>query len=214
MDDQKDKFKLYDWVLQEYIDNPWLVDGRKMHLRQTMIYQVDPTKNSYYMKSGEYAIAEKPYKKGDWTNKDIHDTHFHKGEGYYWPFDMNFTLDEWHVIKEQFDTIYAYILSAIHNQGNCYQDSVQCFEMLGLDFMITDNLWVYLIEVNDKMGMTPNMDFTDKLFDCILQVVDEYYPPRYLQQGRMKLNPILGINKFTGEIRDKKDKLHSIEYLL
>ena len=185
------KFKQFEWVLQEYITNPWLVDGRKMHLRQLMVYQADPRKPSYYMYSGEFAIAEKPYIRRDWTNKDIHDTHFHKGIGHKWPFDMNFTAAEWEKVKAQFDYIYACILEVMKGRGECYDDSKRCFELLGLDFMITTDLRVILIEVNDKVGMTPSKEFADKIFKSLLvYVVDDYFPPKYQQQEYLAFFPI------------------------
>ena len=189
-------FKQYEWVLQEYITNPWLVDGKKCHLRQLMIYQADDRKPSYYMYSGEFAIAEKHYIQGNWTNKDIHDTHFHKGIGYEWPFDMNFTSEQWIKIKAQFDYIYSCVLAVMKGRGSCYSDSKHCFELLGLDFMITSDLRLILIEVNDKIGMTPSKVFADKILKSLLvYVVDEYFPPLYSQQEYLHFYPIKPLGK-------------------
>ena len=206
------KFKQYEWVLQEYITNPWLVDGKKCHLRQIMIYQADSQKPSYYMYSGEYAVAEKPYVQGNWTDKDIHDTHFHKGVGYEWPFDMNFTSEQWTTIKEQFDYIYSCILAVMKGRGLCYSDSKHCFELFGLDFMITTDLRLILIEVNAKIGMTPSKVFADKILKSLLvYVVDEYFPPKYSQQEYLHFYPI----KLLGRANYSKRTLKkSQKYLL
>jgi hypothetical protein len=170
-----EKFKQYDWVLQEYISNPWLVNGKKMHLRQIMVYQPGD-KPSYYMYMGEFALADKPYIKGDWSNKGIHDTHFKNGIGFEWPFEMNFTMDQWRYVMGQFDYIYACILYIMKGKGECYSDSKNCFELLGLDFMITDDLRVILIEVNARMGLSPSPWFTNIILVSLLKYVIDDYP--------------------------------------
>lgn len=210
------KFKQYDWVLQEYITNPWLVDGKKMHLRQIMIYQPGRNKPSYYMYMGEFALAEKPYVRGNWEDKAVHDTHFHHGIGYEWPFDMNFTMEQWQKVKAQFDYIYACVLDVMKNKGECYSDSKQCFELLGLDFMITEDLRVVLIEVNDKIGMTPSKVFADKIFKSLMvYVVDEYYPPKYIQQEYLTFYPIKQpVSGSSTKLKSQKTRKQSSKYLL
>jgi hypothetical protein len=129
---------------------------------------------------GEFALAEKPYVRGNWENKAIHDTHFHNGVGYYWPFDMNFTMDQWQNVKQQFNFIYACILDIMKNKGECYSDSKNCFELFGLDFMITDDLRVKLIEVNARVGLSPDKKFITGILDSTMSyVVDAYFPPKY-----------------------------------
>ena len=179
MNKQSDTFKQFDWVIQEYISNPWLVDGKKMHLRQLMIYQPG-SKNSYYMYMGEFALAEKKYIQGNWYDKQIHDTHFHNGVGFEWPYDMNFTMEQWKIVKKQFDFIYACIIQVMSEQGTCYSDSQNCFEIFGLDFMITDDLKVILIEVNARVGLSPSDWFINTLLSSLMNyVIDDYFPPKY-----------------------------------
>ena len=179
MNQQGKEFKQYDWVIQEYIVNPWLVDGKKCHLRQLMIYQPG-SKNSYYMYLGEFALAEKKYTRGNWYDKQIHDTHFHNGIGYEWPYDMNFTMEQWKTVKKQFDFIYACIMEVMSGTGVCYSDSQNCFEIFGLDFMITDDLKVILIEVNARVGLSPSHWFISTLISSLLHyVIDDYFPPKY-----------------------------------
>ena len=184
-----------EWVLQEYITNPFLLDSKKFHIRQLLLYQPGH-KQSYYMYHSRVAIAEAPYKHGDWTNKDIHDTHFHKYHGLNWPYQMKFSQSQWSKIKDQLEFIYACLISVM--KGNCYAESRNCFEVLGVDLMLTDKMEFKLIEVNDKIGMSGTADYNKKVFQGILTcIVDKYYKPKYnqLQPGDfIKIN-WLNLNK-------------------
>ena len=167
------------WVLQEYITNPWLLKGKKFHVRQLFFYQPG-SRPSYYMYHSRIALAEAPYKAGDWLNKDIHDTHFHKSHGEDWPFAMNFSQAQWIKLKDQFEFIYACLVSVL--KGNCYSESKHCFEVFGVDLMITDKMEIKLIEVNDKIGMSGTPEYNRKVFQGIMtSVVDKYYAPKYKQ---------------------------------
>ena len=168
-----------EWVLQEYITNPFLIDGKKFHIRQLFFYQPG-NKQSYYMYHSRVAIAEAQYVRGKWTNKDIHDTHFHKYHGLNWPFQMNFSQAQWTKIKDQLEFIYACLISVI--KGDCYAESKNCFEVLGVDLMLTDKMEFKLIEVNDKIGMSGTPDYNKKVFQGVLTcIVDKYYKPKFQQ---------------------------------
>lgn len=163
------------WVLQEYIDNPYLINKRKFHVRLMLLFQPGD-RESYYMHHSRLALAEAPYVRGDWTNKDIHDTHFHRQEGLNWPYDFQLTSAEIAHIYKQYDFICSCIVSSI--KPGCYPDSANCFEVFGVDLMFTDKLDVKLIEVNDRIGLSAGDYFKPKLFRAILNLtVDEYFPP-------------------------------------
>lgn len=167
------------WVLQEYITNPWLLKGKKFHIRQLFFYQPG-SRPSYYMYHSRIALAEAPYVKGNWLNKEIHDTHFHKYHGEDWPFVMNFSQAQWSQLKDQFEFIYACLVSVL--KGECYSESKNCFELFGVDLMITDKMEVKLIEVNDKIGMSGTPEYNRKVFQGVMtRIVDKYYTPKYAQ---------------------------------
>lgn len=164
------------WVLQEYITQPYLINDRKFHIRVMLIFQPG-NKPSYYMHHSRIALAEAPYKHGDWTNKDIHDTHFHRKEGISWPYDFQISDKDMKHIYEQYDFIFSCIVSSI--PPSCYPDSKHCFEVFGIDLMLTKDFTVKLIEVNDRIGISANNYFKTKLFRGIMGlVVDNYFPPK------------------------------------
>jgi hypothetical protein len=181
------------WILQEYIDNPYLIDKRKFHVRLHLIYQPGD-KPSYYIHNSYLALADEPYKHGDWENKAIHDTHFHGRHGISWPDDFYVSTEQKNHIYKQYDFICSCIVNSIG--GQCYEDAANCFQMFGLDLMITDDLTVKLIEVNGKIGIKYHLAYQTKLFQGILKlVVDEYFPPLNTQimPGNFFLIPKLDV---------------------
>ncbi len=168
------------WVLQEYIANPLLKNGRKFHLRLMLLYQPG-RRPSYYIHDARAALAEAPYKAGDWTNKDIHDTHFHRRQGLMFPLDFpEIPSQQITNIYQQIDTITKYVVNTI--TPNCYPDSQHCYEFFGLDLMITNDYKVKLIEVNDRIGLSGTPEYKAETFAGIMKlVVDEYYPPQNTQ---------------------------------
>lgn len=140
-----------------------------------MIYQTGDHP-SYYMHHTRIAVAKEPYVKGDWMNKAIHDTHFHKTPGLNWPRDFSLTNEQIRNIYSQYDYICSCIISSINPE--CYKDSKYCFETFGLDLLITNDYQVKLIEVNEKIDISAADDLKQKYFNGILNlVVDEYFPP-------------------------------------
>lgn len=181
------------WILQEYIDNPYLIDKRKFHVRLHLIYQPGD-KPSYYIHNSYLALADEPYKHGDWENKAIHDTHFHGRHGISWPDDFYVSTEQKNHIYKQYDFICSCIVNSI--DGQCYEDADNCFQMFGMDLMITDDLTVKLIEVNAKIGIRYNIGYQTKLFQGILKlVVDEYFPPnnKQIMPGNFFLIPKLDV---------------------
>ena len=173
------KLMINKWVLQEYITRPYLINDRKFHIRLILVFQPG-NKPSYYMHHSRIALAEKPYVHGDWTNKDIHDTHFHRQAGLSWPYDFQLSEKDIRHIYDQYDFIFSCIISSI--PPSCYPDSKHCYEIFGIDLMITDDLTVKLIEVNDRIGISADSYFKTKLFRGIMSlVVDEYFPPKNKQ---------------------------------
>ena len=141
-----------EWVLQEYINNPLLLDEKKFHMRIYFIFhRVKPNlKNTYILDRGEIATARLKYKKADYNNKDIHDSHFYKNEKpLYFPKDFIkiFGKTNYKSIFKQIKALFQLVSKII--DAKCYSDSKNCYYTFGGDIMITDDYKVKLIEVNE-----------------------------------------------------------------
>ena len=132
---------------------------------------------SYFKNTGKIALAKKPYVNGDWGNPDIHDTHFHGNSNYSWPESTNLTSAQLQTINEQIHDFYTYLDSAIN--AVCYPESKYCYELFGVDLMITQDYKLKVLEVNAGLGLGTNTTANkEELFNGILElIVDTKRPP-------------------------------------
>ncbi len=171
------------FVLQEYIINPLLItkNGKKykFHIRSFFVYQPGK-KQSFYKKVGKMALAEEPYKHGDWTNKKIHDTHFLGMDKWlFTPKDTGISSAKFDKINQQIHTVYKVLNKLIKPYARCYPETVHCYQLFGVDFMITEDYQLKLLETNSSLGLGYNMtDNKAELFKGIIElIVDKYFPP-------------------------------------
>lgn len=137
------------WVLQEYLTDPLLIKGYKFHIRHYLFYV--PGGNSYYLDQGEIAPARKKYIRGDWNNPLIHDTHFHGGDGDFFPEALNMPPYALKSINQQIAEFYSLVMRCVNAQ--CYPENKMCYELFGADFMITRDYKLKVLEINAKLGM-------------------------------------------------------------
>jgi hypothetical protein len=138
-------------IISEYIQNPLLYEGKKFHLRMYILINSEPFSWSFW-DQGKAMTAKLKYKKGDWTNKLIHDSH---GEttpkDIYFPEDI-LPKDKYDYVYKQMKTILGAVSEIIKPYVRCYEESKYCCEVFGIDFMITDDYTVKLIEINAEAG--------------------------------------------------------------
>jgi hypothetical protein len=93
-----------DGIISEYITNPLLLDGKKIHLRIYYLLSIISgiTKCSAYHEYRIY-ISEEKYVKGDWLNPKIHISGVNgklTNRRYYWPDDISAHYDIKHINKQ------------------------------------------------------------------------------------------------------------------
>lgn len=172
------------FVLQEYITDPLLIKhkgkGYKFHIRHFFIYQPG-TKHSFYKNIGKMALAEEPYKQADWTNKKIHDTHFLGVEKMlFTPEDTGLSPKIIEHLNKQIHSLYKILNKLIKAHAGCYTESKHCYQLLGVDFMVTSDYKIKILETNASLGIGGNNMNENKaeLFKGIVElVVDQYFPP-------------------------------------
>jgi hypothetical protein len=164
----KDRFRM--WVLQEYITNPLLYDGYKFHIRWYLFYL--PGGKSFNLSRGEIATAKQPYQKVDWANTDIHDTHFQDRDGDIFPGILKLPPGILTKIYSQIDDISNLALQI--PRAKCYPESERCYELFGMDLMITDEYHVKILEINEKIGMpSERSPIVQDIFAGICQVINQ-----------------------------------------
>ena len=132
-----------EWLLQDYILNPALKDGHKFHLRVPIIMVMNRV---YVSIRSPYYLAKELYKKDDWLNANIHDTHYNPNFNYVYPDDLPDTWKRSKDIYSMFKTVFAGI--TLRPDWN----SKHSFKLFGADVMF-DKRTPILIEVNDQIGL-------------------------------------------------------------
>ena len=188
-----------EYIMEEYILDPLLFENKKFHLRPVFLYHKrdNKTVEGYLFNKILLAHAKDNYIKDDFKNIDIHDSHFRStSRRLFFPnaFENILTENQIDNLMKQINIIGKYIIGSL--DVGCYKESKYCYEVLGVDIIITKDLQCKIMEVQ----MT-NLSFASKKFkdtldeelfeSCMENVIDYYYPPKNLIKkinGLTKLN--------------------------
>ena len=165
------------WVLQEYINDPLLLEGRKFHIR---MYYLVYHQEAFLYNLGQVYTAAKKFKQSDYNNKDIHDSHITGSlEGLYFPNSFKVSKKIKEDLHNQIISLFRDVKSII--KVGCFPETKDCYEILGADLMITADYQVKLIEINTKIGYKEfeGVRFNKYLIENEMQtIVDNIFPPK------------------------------------
>jgi GNAT superfamily N-acetyltransferase len=147
-----------DGIISEYITNPLLLDGKKIHLRIYYLLSIISgiTKCSAYHEYRIY-ISEEKYVKGDWLNPKIHISGVSGkliNRRYYWPDDISAHYDIKHINKQlsEFNNVVCMALASSGVKN--YSESNAGYQLYGADVLLTDTFDPYLLEINKHPGFS------------------------------------------------------------
>jgi tubulin--tyrosine ligase len=154
--DEGDLQFMREWVVQKYIDRPLLLNGgRKFHIRA---YVVAVGALKVYLYGGMLALfAKEPYDRRDMTNKFAHITNtcvqaeaedFKEEDVVKEFWDLDCEQEKLDNIFDQMKVILADVFEAVVNEASVFQPLPNCFEIYGFDFLVDENLQVYVLEAN------------------------------------------------------------------
>jgi RimJ/RimL family protein N-acetyltransferase len=167
------------WSIQEYIENPLLVDGRKFHLRVLFLYRAKGF--SFWFKKIPVYLAAKKFVYDNFDDHEIHISHYSEKEPARYIEDLSFNKKQLINIIKQLKIIMSDLADKIKDAG-CYErDSIRCYEIFGIDLMLTDDLDLKLIEVNSKVGfkefVNDEYEFNKNLLKSELEITTDYFLP-------------------------------------
>lgn len=198
------------WVAQKYIERPLLVAGKKFHIRGWVLAQgcVSVYLHEYcmcLMSTQQYSTEEASF-----DNKAMHCTN-HKTvqahiEGYKFeenaiPFsELTARLheqgqhldvqDPCAIIFEQMKQLARVSLASVVGNRKKFFCVEKCFEYFGYDFLVDEDLQVWLLEVNatpDLSGFQKHTDLAKRVVEDIIALcVDPIYPPYGTKQEKNK----------------------------
>lgn len=177
------KYKRYN--LQEYIENPLLIDGKKFHLRVLFLYKASSPLNkslSFWFKHIPVYLAKKKFKYNNFDDDEIHISHYDEKQEAIYLEDLNFNKKQLTKILMEMKIILNDLAKNL--KAECYKgDCLRCYEMFGIDLMITDDYEVKLLEFNSKIGLKEftkdEFQFNKSLLEAELEItVDKFLPPK------------------------------------
>ena len=151
----KKKNKIDYWIIQQYIENPLLLNKRKFHLRVLVLFlNLNKERKLYIYDEFMVIPALKEFNLNS-NNKNIHNSHgkpYNDKEIYnfYLMYKKNISLKERKNIKLQIIDLMKGLKKYI--SGTCYVKNENCYQFLGLDIMIDENYKVKILELNLRPG--------------------------------------------------------------
>ncbi len=129
-----------------------LFRGRKFHIRAYMLVHNYGGLTVKFAPFGKILTAAKPYVNAHYEDKDIHDTHFDSTDADYW-FPEDFPARELVApIQVQMAQMAECIKECLARGMRAYTNAQTAYEIYGVDFMVTSNGELVLIEINDMVG--------------------------------------------------------------
>lgn len=167
------------YVIQEYITNPMLFKRKKFHIR---FYFMFHNQSIFLYTKNPVAFSELNYKKSDFHNKDIHDTHFRGRWDTFFPKDFKM------LTKLQKDNIMTDVKKIVIDisgivKTTCYKETKNCYQIFAMDVMITKELQIKLLEcaINFTKLTKSRKDVRDDIKELIqssfIEIVDPVFPP-------------------------------------
>jgi hypothetical protein len=137
----------YRYLLQDYIMEPALINNHKFHLR-VLILVIG--KQKFIYSKCPYYVAKSPYKKDEFENKNIHDTHWNPEFKEFYPDTLP---DGWS--KKVSLRFLKKVFSKLELKPEW--KSKHSYYLFGADIMF-ENKNPILLEINDKIGLK-DMEF-------------------------------------------------------
>ncbi|KAL4238121.1 hypothetical protein ACF0H5_002833 [Mactra antiquata] len=193
--DQQDKA----FVIQRYINNPFLLEGkRKFDIRCWVL--LDARYNVYLFREGVLRTSSDPYDPHDLSKVTSHLTNhclqkeqsenfgrYEDGNEMFFDEFNSFLMDKFGTsmdssilpqIKDIIKRCFFVIKEKINTKGLGYA----CFQLFGFDFLLDDNMKVWLIEVNGAPACA-QMLLPHMVRDIVQTAIDPVFSPSKSRKG-------------------------------
>lgn len=187
------------WIIQDYVDNPLTIEGRKMHLRiYVLLIKTKQYAQVLVFNKGYIFLAKTKY------NKNIlaEDSNLSGGDSkeqmrlYPHRLIKDYGEEAYKKILDQINIIVKDTMDATIDNLSCVNNEVEnykCYKFLGYDILVNSDFKVYLAEINSR---TVNVKFPIKnMYENILSIVlDKTKGPLsndYLLKNKMNFYSVL-----------------------
>lgn len=173
-------FKYNDWIIQEYIEDPLLLNNRKFHFRVYAIFVKTKTYKAVYIMNYGFIYTATDEYNDKIISEGTHLTGEYRRENVFmFPEDVTkiVGIQKWNkVIWPQLIKIVKETIFSVIDQLECPNkdnDDYKCFKIFGYDILIKNNLDCYLAEINARnLGYKyPKKGFKERYYDEILKCI-------------------------------------------
>ena len=165
-----------EYIVQKYVENPYLVGGKKFDLRiYCLVTSFQPLRAWLYREAFARFTFQR-YTMDDLSNTVVHLTNvaiqkksseYDKSKGCKWMFcDLKRHLITMHgkaAVEEMVRNIDNIILTCLHSVQKIMINDRHCFELYGFDILLDGNLKPWLMEVNASPSLTADTHSDYKL---------------------------------------------------
>lgn len=162
------------WVIQEYIQNPYLYKNRKFHFR---VYFLIVGKKIFYFNKFLIITAILEYKNLNYMNEKIHDSHYNEKSirNKIYPEDFTEDYELIETIDLQIKDIFENIKKNIKLPFQSYPEDKNSYEVFAADIMLTNDKQLKVLELNHSIGYPESIDKRYPIFENQLDIVLQYY---------------------------------------
>ena len=147
------------WIIQEYIENPFLINNKKFHFRlYVLVFKTSNEINIYIYNKGFIYFSKTDYNKYSFNN-DVHLSGENSPkEVKIFPNDLLDYInkeDYDNIIKPQFVKIANETITSVYKNfkfpNSKNNKNYKCYKLFGYDILIDDKLNLYLAEINARL---------------------------------------------------------------
>lgn len=206
-------FKYDEWILQEYIDDPLLIDGKKFHFRvYGIIIKTDKTLKAYMYNKGFMYFAKNRYNKQNIDQESHLSGESSRDQVGVYPemFNKYYSSDVYNrQIVPQFENILKETIDVVSDKIMCPNiiNNYKCYKMIGYDILVDKNYKLYLAEINTRLISLkyPPPYFKKEFYYNILSLVLKNNTKNFrlvLDSTNNNINTIEGFESNNSHIRE------------
>ncbi|XP_027477305.1 probable tubulin polyglutamylase TTLL9 isoform X3 [Zalophus californianus] len=181
-DDQKDEIPVENYVAQRYIENPYLIGGRKFDLRVYVLVMSYLPLRAWLYRDGFARFSNTRFTLSSIDDQYVHLTNvavqktspdYHAKKGCKWMLQrFRQYLASKHgpeAVETLFSDMDNIFVRSLQSVQKVIISDKHCFELYGYDILIDENLKPWLLEVNASPSLTASSQEDYELKICLLE---------------------------------------------
>ncbi|XP_010626768.1 probable tubulin polyglutamylase TTLL9 isoform X2 [Fukomys damarensis] len=161
-DDQKDELPVENYVAQRYIENPYLIGGRKFDLRVYVLVTSYLPLRAWLYRDGFTRFSNTRFTLSSIDDQYVHLTNV----------AVQKTSPDYHpkkVVEALFSDMDNIFIKSLQSVQKVIISDKHCFELYGYDILIDQDLKPWLLEVNASPSLTASSPEDYELKTCLLE---------------------------------------------